>query len=67
MGKPLIYCHLSKYFAVSPRPAHLGGDDEYISSDAVFGVKTSLVAPFEPSDDVDAKWKSPFDFVLAKA
>lgn len=43
------------------------GDDEYISSDAVFGVKTSLVAPFEPSDDVDAKWESPFDFVLAKA
>jgi len=25
-GKPLIYCHLSKYFAGLPRPAHLGGD-----------------------------------------
>ena len=26
MGKPLIYCHLSKYFAGSRWPAHLGGD-----------------------------------------
>ena len=24
MGKPLIYCHLSKYFAGSPRPDAFG-------------------------------------------
>ncbi|AVH45402.1 dioxygenase [Agrobacterium tumefaciens] len=40
------------------------GDDYYINSDAVFGVKKTLVAPYEKTDDGVAGWKSPFDFVL---
>jgi hydroxyquinol 1,2-dioxygenase len=38
----------------------VGGDD-YLTSDAVFGVKASLIAPFEKGPD---GWLSPFDFVL---
>lgn len=41
------------------------GDDEYIASDAVFGVKTSLVAPFERTNGGGTLWHCPFDFVLA--
>jgi catechol 1,2-dioxygenase len=40
------------------------GDDEYISSDAVFGVKETLVAPYERVSDGRTLWRSPFDFVL---
>lgn len=40
------------------------GGDFYLDSDAVFGVKTSLVAPYEALDDGRAKWLSAFDFVL---
>ncbi|QEW20069.1 Hydroxyquinol 1,2-dioxygenase [Marinibacterium anthonyi] len=40
------------------------GGDTYLTSDAVFGVKTTLVAPFEPGADGDTVWHSPFDFVL---
>lgn len=40
------------------------GDDPYITSDAVFGVKETLVAPFERVDDGEAVWRSPFDFTL---
>lgn len=40
------------------------GDDPYIDSDAVFGVKETLMAPFEPSNG-DTTWRCPFDFVLA--
>ncbi|MBN8629876.1 MAG: 6-chlorohydroxyquinol-1,2-dioxygenase [Rhodobacterales bacterium] len=40
------------------------GDDPWIASDAVFGVKTSLVAPFDPVKDGRTQWHSPFDFVL---
>ena len=40
------------------------GDDSYITSDAVFGVKDSLVAPYERIDDARAVWRSSFDFVL---
>ncbi|ALN75119.1 intradiol ring-cleavage dioxygenase [Aureimonas sp. AU20] len=40
------------------------GDDEYLDSDTVFGVKRSLVAPFERVEDGDTNWRSPFDFVL---
>lgn len=39
------------------------GDDEYLSDDAVFGVKDSLVAPFEHVKG-DTVWRSPFDFVM---
>ena len=41
------------------------GDDDYIGSDAVFGVKSSLMAPFEPADEPETKWTCTFDFVLA--
>lgn len=40
------------------------GDDPYIASDAVFGVKETLVAPFERVDDGETVWRSPFDFTL---
>jgi protocatechuate 3,4-dioxygenase beta subunit len=40
------------------------GDDPWIGSDAVFGVKATLVAPFEHVRDARAEWRSPFDFVL---
>jgi catechol 1,2-dioxygenase len=41
------------------------GDDDYIGSDAVFGVKASLIAPFEPASEPDLEWTCRFDFVLA--
>jgi len=40
------------------------GGDEYLESDAVFGVKTTLIAPYERVDNGDTLWRSPFDFVL---
>lgn len=42
------------------------GDDEYIGDDAVFGVKQTLVAPFEPADN-GTKWRSFFDFRMVAA
>lgn len=42
------------------------GDDIYLSSDAVFGVKKTLVAPFEKTESGETEWRSPFDFVLVK-
>ncbi len=38
--------------------------DDYLQSDAVFGVKQSLVAPFEPTPEGATRWSSTFDFVL---
>lgn len=43
------------------------GDDQYISSDAVFGVKDTLVAPFEKATNGPAVWHSPFNFKLNAA
>lgn len=43
------------------------GEDEYLESDAVFGVKSSLIAPYERLDGADTLWRSHFDFVLAPA
>lgn len=40
------------------------GDDTYLESDAVFGVKKTLIAPFERLEGADTLWRSPFDFVL---
>ncbi|WFU12869.1 dioxygenase (plasmid) [Rhizobium sp. CB3090] len=40
------------------------GDDPYLGSDTVFGVKTSLIAPFEPATNGRTQWQSTFDFVL---
>ena len=42
------------------------GDDEYIGSDAVFGVKNTLVAPYERSEMDPEFWYSKFDFVLTE-
>jgi len=39
------------------------GDDAYIGDDTVFGVKETLVAPFEHIKD-GTEWHSPFDFVM---
>jgi catechol 1,2-dioxygenase len=38
--------------------------DGYLSSDAVFGVKRSLIAAYERVQDGDPAWRSAFDFVL---
>jgi protocatechuate 3,4-dioxygenase beta subunit len=40
------------------------GDDPYLASDTVFGVKETLVAPFERVNNDRTVWRSPFDFVL---
>jgi catechol 1,2-dioxygenase len=40
------------------------GDDPYLASDTVFGVKETLVAPFEPNLDGTTQWVSKFDFIL---
>lgn len=40
------------------------GDDAYLESDAVFGVKKTLIAPFERLTGAETLWRSPFDFVL---
>lgn len=39
--------------------------DDYLTSDAVFGVKGTLIAPFEPVEGGETKWRSRFDFVLS--
>ena len=38
--------------------------DSYLTSDAVFGVKRSLIAAYERVQDGDPIWRSSFDFVL---
>lgn len=40
-------------------------DDPYLESDAVFGVKQTLIAKFERNKNKDILWRSEFDFVLA--
>jgi catechol 1,2-dioxygenase len=40
------------------------GDDRYLESDTVFGVKSTLIAPFERVSDGETVWRSCFDFVL---
>jgi hydroxyquinol 1,2-dioxygenase len=40
------------------------GDDPYITSDTVFGVRETLVAPYERVNDGKTVWRSAFDFVL---
>ncbi|AYE88237.1 dioxygenase family protein [Sulfitobacter sp. D7] len=43
------------------------GEDDYLTSDAVFGVKQSLVAPYERREDgAETTWRSPFDFSLTR-
>lgn len=43
------------------------GGDTYLASDAVFGVKASLIAPFERLEGKATLWHSPFDFILSPA
>ena len=38
--------------------------DPYLESDAVFGVKRSLIAPFVENGEGDTLWRSEYDFVL---
>jgi hydroxyquinol 1,2-dioxygenase len=40
------------------------GSDPYIDSDAVFGVKETLIAEYVPIHDGDVRWRSRFNFVL---
>ena len=40
------------------------GGDQYLESDAVFGVKATLVAPFLQVEGEATQWHSPYDFVL---
>ena len=40
--------------------------DEYLASDAVFGVKQSLIIPFKPADGPGELWRADFDFVLCR-
>lgn len=42
------------------------GGDPWLASDAVFGVKTSLIAPFDQVDGATG-WRAPFDFVLVRS
>ncbi len=39
-------------------------NDPYLGSDAVFGVKQSLIAPFDSTAEGTTRWVSSFDFVL---
>lgn len=39
--------------------------DTYLDSDAVFGVKETLIAPFERDPHDEGIWRSTYDFVLA--
>jgi catechol 1,2-dioxygenase len=41
------------------------GDDKYINDDTVFGVKETLVAPFEHIKG-ETEWRCPFDFVMVE-
>lgn len=43
------------------------GDDAYLDSDTVFGVKKTLVAPFVTNALGDTTWRSDFNFVLVRA
>jgi protocatechuate 3,4-dioxygenase beta subunit len=40
--------------------------DQWLTSDAVFGVKASLISTMEPGDEGDTMWKSTFDFVMTE-
>ncbi|WP_136637738.1 intradiol ring-cleavage dioxygenase [Pseudooceanicola onchidii] len=40
--------------------------DDYLTSDAVFGVKKTLIADFEPVTNGETLWRSRYDFVLTR-
>lgn len=41
--------------------------DAYLTSDAVFGVKETLIVDFQPVESPSERWRAHFDFVLAPA
>lgn len=41
--------------------------DDYLTSDAVFGVKQSLIAQFDPVEGGETRWQSRYDFVLQRS
>ncbi|QPZ91712.1 intradiol ring-cleavage dioxygenase [Thioclava electrotropha] len=41
--------------------------DKYLTSDAVFGVKESLIAEFTPVENGETLWESNYDFVLHRS
>jgi hydroxyquinol 1,2-dioxygenase len=41
--------------------------DAYLTSDAVFGVKQSLITTFLPTQSQSEAWVADYDFVLTKA
>lgn len=41
--------------------------DAYLTSDAVFGVKPSLIVDFQPVDSPTEAWRADFDFVMRPA
>jgi len=43
------------------------GGDSYLTSDAVFGVKESLIADFTPVESDTERWQTNFDFILEPA
>ena len=43
------------------------GEDEYIESDAVVGVKSSLIGHFEKPGDDQTLWRASFDFVMTRS
>jgi catechol 1,2-dioxygenase len=40
--------------------------DRYLVSDAVFGVKESLIIDFQPTDSATESWRAAYDFVLCR-
>lgn len=38
--------------------------DEWLTSDAVFGVKNSLIAKMEPNENGSTQWRSSFNFIM---
>ena len=40
--------------------------DPYLESDAVFGVKNTLIVAFKPTNEGRIRWLAEFDFVLKK-
>jgi catechol 1,2-dioxygenase len=40
--------------------------DEWLTSDAVFGVKASLISTMEPGEEGDTMWRSSFDFIMVE-
>ncbi len=75
--RPAHFHYIIEKTGYDPLTTHIfDPDDPYIHSDAVFGVKESLMARFEPVEDPDRQTKAGFDglyydvehdFVLAPA